>query len=133
MSRVMDISAKCIANIKEKLTRADVLLVVDESEIRDVDSTIPPEKTYLIYQRCSHTAPNENIVCQAVEDALRLMEISLRLRERLFIMISDAASYMRVGKDILISFYPNMAHFTCVAHLLHNCVESEVFFFRCGR
>lgn len=132
-SRVEKISDECIEHVKEKLKGVDVFIVVDESEIRDVSFVNilvgridDPQTTYLIMTKDLEHAPNKNIICQVVEDALHLMEVP---RERFLLLISDAAPYMHAAKNVLVSFYPNMFHITCAAHLLHNCVLRVKSFF----
>ena len=37
------------------------------------------------------------------------------------LLITDAASYMKRGADMLKEKIPNMFHIFCIAHIIHNC------------
>jgi hypothetical protein len=43
--------------------------------------------------------------------------------EKLLILYSDAAAYMLEAATVLKVFYPNLIHFTCLAHGLQRAVE----------
>ena len=63
-------------------------------------------------------ASKSNIIAQAVDDAVRRVEIN---KSFLCLLLSDAAKYMIVAGITLKSLYPKLFYVTCVAQLLHNC------------
>ena len=63
-------------------------------------------------------APNSNIIAQAVDDAVRNLEIN---RSFFCLLLSDAAKYVIAAGITLKSLYSKLFHVTCVAHLLQNC------------
>ena len=77
-----------------------------------------PHVSYLYDCEPLICAPNSNIIAQAVDDAVRNLEIN---RSFFFLLMSDAAKYMIAAGITLKSLYPKLFHVTCVAHLLHNC------------
>ena len=100
-------------------------LIVDESTVSGtqylnilVGSLETPHVSYLCDCQPLKCAPNSNIIAQAVDDAIRNLEIN---RSFFCLLLSDAAKYMIAAGIILKSLYPKLFHVTCVAHLLHNC------------
>ena len=63
-------------------------------------------------------ASNNNIIAQAVDDAVKNLGIN---RSFFCLLLSDAAKYMIAAGITLKSLYPKLFYVTCVAHLLHNC------------
>ena len=62
-------------------------------------------------------APNNNIIDQAVDDAVG----NLGINRNFCMLLSDAAKHMIAAGITLKSLYPKLFHVMCVAHLLHNC------------
>jgi len=100
-------------------------LVVDESIIQgrrilciQIGCIDEPSKTYLLECVQLPSAVNAQMVCQAVDDALRYLETP---REKFLLLLSDAAPYMIACGTTLKSMYSSLFHVTCVSHLLHNC------------
>ena len=79
-----------------------------------------PHVSYLHDCQPLKCSPNSNIIAQAVNDAVRNLEIN---RSFFCLLLSDAAKYMIAAAAgiTLNSLYPKLFHVTCVAHLLHNC------------
>lgn len=44
-------------------------------------------------------------------------------RDRLIMLISDAAPYMKAAAALLLPFYPKLVHVTCVVHGIHRVCE----------
>ena len=62
--------------------------------------------------------PNSNSIAQAVDDAVRSLEIK---RNSIWILLSDASKCMAAADAILKTLHPKLFHVACVAYLLHNC------------
>ena len=63
--------------------------------------------------------PNSNSIAQAVDDAVRSLEIK---RNSTWILLSDALKGMAAADAILKTLHPKLFHVACVAYyLLHNC------------
>ena len=103
-----------------------IFIVIDESEmdktkfinviVGDIDV---PEKTYLA-ECCITETVNQSIICMKIDDILRKLDIAI---ESFLLLLSDAASYMMACTATLKVLYPRLFHVTCLAHMLHNCVE----------
>ena len=76
-----------------------------------------PHVSYLYDCQPLKCAPNSNIIAQAVDDAVRSLEIN----RSFCLLLSDAAKYMIVAGITLKSLHSKLFHVTCAAHLLHNC------------
>ena len=76
-----------------------------------VGSLETPHISYLYDCQPLKCAPNSNTIAQAVDNAVRNLEIN---RSFLCLLLFDAANYMVAAAKLF--------HMTCVAHLLHNCV-----------
>ena len=61
---------------------------------------------------------NSSIILHTRDDILRQLET---IRENFSLFLTDAARYMSLAGKTLKELYPSLMHFTCVAHLLHNC------------
>ena len=77
-----------------------------------------PHVSYLYDCQPLKCASNSNIIAQAVDDAVRNLEIN---RSFFSLLLSDAAKYMIAAGITLKSLYPKLFHVTYVAHLLQNC------------
>ena len=121
-------------NIRELLWDKKVVLIVDEAEVNKqkylnvlVYSLESQNKTFLI--EClpleSSSNVNSSIILHTVDDVLGQLGTE---RENFALLLTDAAQYMSLaGKTLL---YPNLMHFTCIAHLLHNCAMRVRHFFK---
>ena len=102
-----------------------IFLVVDESILSGtqylnilVGSLETPHVSYLYDCQPLKCAPNSNIIAQAVDDAVRNLEINRRF---FCLLQSDTTKYMIAAGITLKSLYPKLFHLTCVAYLLHIC------------
>ena len=83
-----------------------------------VGSLETPHVSYLYDCQPLKSAPNSNIIAQAVNDAVRNLGIN---RSFFCLLLSDAVKYMMAAGITPKSLYPKLFYLTCVAHLLHNC------------
>ena len=83
-----------------------------------VGSFEAPHISYLYDCQLPKCAPNSNIIAQAVDDAVRNLEINGSF---FCLLLSDAAKYMIAAGITLKSLNPKLFHMMCVAHLLHYC------------
>ena len=67
---------------------------------------------------------NHSTVGKTVNDALMILWPSQIHYDRLLLMLSDAATYMKKMGSALSVFYPKMIHLTCLAHALHRVAET---------
>ena len=102
-----------------------IFLTVDESTLSGtqylnilVGSLETPLVSYLYDCQPLKCVFNSNLIAQAVDDAVRNLEIN---RSFFCLLLSDAAKYMIAAGITLKSLYPKLFHVTCVAHLLHDC------------
>ena len=86
-----------------------------------------PHVSYLYDCPPLKCAPNSNIIAQAVDDAVRNLEIN---RSFFCLLLSDTAKYMIAAGITLKCLYPKLFHVTCVAHLLHNCAMKIKSYFK---
>ena len=85
-----------------------------------VDSLDASNQTFLVdcHPLDSGSNVNSSIILHIVDDILRQPEIK---RENFLLFLTDAARYMSLAEKTLKELYLSLMHFTCVAHLLHNC------------
>ncbi|KAF7684816.1 hypothetical protein CDIK_4435, partial [Cucumispora dikerogammari] len=77
-----------------------------------------PFEIHLI--KCTELTKNLNYktISQIIVDVTIEFDIK---REKLLIMISDSASYMKKSMVVLGPLFPNIRHLTCIAYLFYNC------------
>ena len=102
-----------------------IFVIADESTLSgmrylniQVQSLEIPHVSYLYECQPLKCAPISNIIAQAVDNAVRNLEIN---RSFFCLLLSDATKYMIAAGITLKSLYPKLFHVTCIAHLLHNC------------
>ena len=111
--------------LKDKCTC--IFIVINESEVDktkfinvivgDIDVL---EKMYLI-ECCITETVNQSIICMKIDNILCKLDIA---RENFFLLLFDVASYVTACTVMLLKvLYPHLFHITCLAHMLHNCVE----------
>ena len=83
-----------------------------------VGSLETPHVSYLYDCQPLKCPPNNNIIAQAVDDAVRNLGIN---RSFFCLLLPDAAKYMIAAGLTLKFLYIKLFHVTCAAHLLHNC------------
>lgn len=66
---------------------------------------------------------NSSSIAQCVNDALSILWPDGIKYERLLLLVTDAAPYMKAAGRTLCDLYPKLTHVTCVAHGLHNVCE----------
>ena len=120
----LQLSEDELKRMRNAVHEKQIFLIVDESTVSGtqylnilVGSLETPHVSYLYDCQPLQCAPNSNIIAQAVDDAIRNLEIN---RGFFCLLLSDAAKYMIAAGIILKSLYPKLFHVTCVAHLLHN-------------
>ena len=101
------------------------VFIVDESTLSGtqylnilVGSPETPHVSNLYDCQPLKRTPNNNIIAQAVDNAVRNLGIN---RSFFCLLLFDAAKYMIAAGIALKSLYPKLFHVTCVAHLLHSC------------
>ena len=121
----LQLSEDELKRIRNAVHDKQSFLIIDESTLSGtqylnilVGSLQTPHVSYLYECQPLKCAPNSNIIAQAVNDAIRNLEIN---RSFFCLLLSDAAKYTIAAGIILKSLYTKLFHVTCVAHLLHNC------------
>ena len=113
--------------IQDLLRDKTIFLIVDEAQVAKqkyvsvlVGSLDAPNQTFLVncHPLDSGRNVNSSIILHTVDDILRQLEIK---RENFSLFLTDAARYMSSAGKTLKELYPSLMHFTCFAHLLHNC------------
>jgi hypothetical protein len=103
---------------------AGFFLVFDECSLNDtsyvcilVGTVDKPMSTYLYSTKVLDSSLSSEKASQLIDDVVREFKIP---RTKFLLLLTDAAPYMiRAGK-LLVPFYNNMVHVTCIFHLLHN-------------
>lgn len=123
--KVQELGEKELEKVQVLIKDEEIFMVVDESDIANkqylnilVGKIARPEKTYLVECKPLCSSPNKDIICQAVDDISRQLNVK---RGNFCLLLSDAASYMKSAGATLKQLYPRLFHVTCMAHLLHNC------------
>ena len=105
-------------------TNVGIFVIFDESSMDGVSyaSTLvgtmeDPSVTYLLATVELEKPLTAQLTCQLIDDQLRKFSLD---REKVLLLISDAASYMVKAAESLKIFYGKMSHVTCTSHLLHN-------------
>jgi hypothetical protein len=82
-----------------------------------------PSNPHLICSKVLHHT-NQSSVAKFVNDGLQALWPSRVHKEKVLILYSDVAECMLKAATVLKVFYPNLIHFTCLAHGL-QCVAEE--------
>ena len=121
----LQLSENKLKQIRNVLHDKQIFRIVDESTVAGtqylnilVGSLETPYVSYLYDGQPLKSAPNSNIIAQAVDDAVRNPGIN---RSFFCLLLFDAAKYIIAAGITLKSLYPKLFHVMCVAHLLHNC------------
>uniref|UniRef100_A0A915EKM7 DUF659 domain-containing protein n=1 Tax=Ditylenchus dipsaci TaxID=166011 RepID=A0A915EKM7_9BILA len=72
---------------------------------------------------------NHSTISRFVNDGLKDLLADGEKENRLLLLVTDAASYMKKAADVLSALYPKMIHVTCVCHSLHRVSEQIRFTF----
>ena len=111
-----------LKRIRNGVHDEQIFFIVDESAVSGTQYlnilVVSLETLHISNCQPLKCAPNSHIIAQAVDDAVRNLEIN---RSFFCLLLSDAAKYMIAARLTLKSLYPKLFHVTCVALLLHNC------------
>ncbi|CAH0550717.1 unnamed protein product [Brassicogethes aeneus] len=122
-----------IKNIQNEIGNSDIWICVDESTDRTGRyianlvigklSDTEPGKPYLLASKPLITT-NSTTVSRFINDSLGILWPNGLKYNRVKLLVSDAAAYMlKCGRDLKI-FYPDLIHFTCLAHGLNLVCET---------
>ena len=126
-SKVQEVSQQIKDKIYLKISQTDtnVFVVIDETTIKDTSYVAAliglieqPKTTYFACCRVIESTVNAQIICQIVDDVLKIYNVE---RNRFLLLLTDAAPYMVKAGRKLKFFYPRLSHVLCISHLLHNC------------
>ena len=119
---VKELYAGKMEKLKEILKNKKISVQCDESEVSDKKfvHVLVGERPFLVTSKCVETV-DSNVICNMVDDSLRKMGIE---KPNFWHFLTDAAAYMKAAGEKLKTFYPNMLHTTCLAHLMHNVAEN---------
>ena len=113
-----------IKNVIENEEITGIFVVFDETTIRDnsyacvlVGTVDDPTTTYLAHTEILESALTAQKAGGIVDDVLRRYQVP---KQKVLLLLSDAARYMVKAGQTLKFFYANMIHVTCISHLLHN-------------
>lgn len=119
--------------IREKIGNNNIYFEVDETTdacgryvanmLVGILSESEPPESYLI-NIAALEKTNHSTVARFINDSLTLLYAPNPVKsENIKLMLSDAAAYMiKAGKALQV-FYPNLNHFTCMAHGLNRLAE----------
>ena len=79
-------------------------------------------KSHLFASREISSANHETIA-NTVDDSLRNLLPDSSYKQRMLLLLTDSAPYMKKAGRALKIFYPKMIHVTCLAHALHLVAE----------
>lgn len=122
-----------ISKIREKLCDKAIYIVVDETTdicgryvanmlvgvLSDTEAPI----SYFVHSAVLDKT-NHSTIARFINDGLTLLYTPNPVKsESLKLMLSDAAAYMIKAGQALQVFYPNLLHFTCMAHAMNRVAE----------
>ena len=114
---MLQLSPDELQRIRNAVHGKQIFLVADESTLSAIQylnilvgST--PDESYLYDYQPLPRAPNSNSIAQAVDDAVRSLEMN---KNSFCILLSDASKYMVTAGAILKSLNPKLFYFTCAA------------------
>jgi hypothetical protein len=85
-----------------------------------LDIEVPSNPHLIFFKVLHHT--NHSTAARFVNDVLKMLWY-IRVHEKVLILYSDAAAYMLKAATALKVFYPNLIHFTFLAHGLQHVVD----------
>jgi hypothetical protein len=81
-----------------------------------------PSNPHLVFSKVlRHTY--HSTVARFANDGLKVLWLTRVHEEKVLILYSDAVAYMLKAATALKVFYPNLIHFTCLAHGLQRVAE----------
>jgi uncharacterized protein YoxC len=124
---------KTIEKIRESLKNEYIWLQIDETDDplkRKVTNVLVGNLTtneenkvkFLIDMRFLDKTNNFTIT-QSINNALNILWPEGIQYDRVLLLVTDAAPYMKLAGKTLCETYPNLTHVTCVCHGLHNVCE----------
>lgn len=123
--QIIGLAENHLAKLVEYFQTGDIFIVFDETEIKRkkyinilAGLVEKPEKILCIECIVLHQNICYSIVIETIYNSLDKINAS---RDRLVLIISDAATYMVKAVRQMKTTRPNLLHITCLAHLLHNC------------
>jgi hypothetical protein len=132
-SYVIGIYTRVINNIRQQIQNHYVYFVVDEttdSRGRYIANLLVgrlseggPSKSYLIACKQLEKTNHVTILRFVNESLMNFFRPEVVPTEKILLMLSDAASYMVKAGHQLKLLYPNLIHYTCLAHRLNRVAE----------
>lgn len=122
---------KCVQEIQEFIKDSDIYLIVDEATDicgRAILNILvgalngKPQKPKLLSSNVLEKT-NNFTVSQCFQNSLLLLWNGEIKYEKVYLVVTDAASYMTLSFKNLKNLFPNMHHITCVIHALHRVSE----------
>ena len=120
-----------VEKIRAALNDHYIFIQVDETQLHGhkvahllvgkLDSNGPGTAFLLACEVLPRT--NSETVAQFLNESLRILWPARVEYNRILLLISDAAAYMKATYNSLKVLYPKMIHITCLAHGLHNICE----------
>ena len=121
-----------IANIRDLVGNNSIYVVVDESSdclnrsicniLVGVLSADSIQQPYLIHSAILEST-NSTTVAQTIHNALQILWLGELHYDRVLLLVSDAAPYMKKMGSSLRCLYPKLIHITCLAHGVHRVCE----------
>ena len=124
---------KALDSIRQDIAEHHIYVAVDETTdsvgrymvhiiVGKLDGEAVWSPHLLLCRQLSST--NSSGIARLVDAAMQLLWPDGKHNERVLLLLPDAAPYMvKAGKDLTV-FFPNMIHFTCIAHALHRVAEA---------
>ena len=113
------------ANIISKITNKQVFIIIDESSTNNkyylnilIGDIAKPNLTYLIECKVFNCPMTNEIITREIDELILSLGIP---RMDFVLIISDAASYLVKSYKTLKILFPQLFHYTCMSHLVHNC------------
>ena len=120
----LQLSEDELKRIRNAVHDKQILLIIDENNLSGTQylnilvGSLETSHVSYLYECQPLKCSNSNIIAQAVNDAVRNLEIN---KSFFRLLLSDATKYMIAAGITLKSLHPKLFHMMCVAHLLHNC------------
>jgi hypothetical protein len=120
-----------LENIRGNIGDAFIWVAMDETTdsvgrfspnlvARKLDTEVPSNPHLICFKVMHHT--NHSTAARFVNDGLKLLWPT-GVHEKVLILYSDDAAHIRKDATALKVFYPNLIHFTCIAHGLQRVVK----------
>lgn len=131
--KLQEVYVECIRQIRKEIGDSYVYLIVDEASdcmnryicnilIGSLNASEYHEP--LLLSSTILQSVNGNSVAQAVNDALIILWPEKLQYNKVLLLLTDGAAYMKKMGASLKPLYPCMIHLTCLAHALHRVAET---------